>query len=385
MHSTKRTILFVTERRADYSRLKPIMRAVQRSKKLRLQIAATGGHLLKDYGETRRIIERDGFKITATLPMFTTHDSDDGVAMVKGLGRTLIAMGGVFAKLKPDIIFCGFDLDAHLAAAITGLHLNIHVAHLQGGEVSGTIDEMLRHACTKLAHLHFAATAQSVKRIIKLGEDPRYVFKVGSPSLDTIHSISYLPKPAICSRYGLNSAKRLAIFLQHSVTTEVNNVERQIGESLSALKYCRKKFDLEVIAIYSNNDAGGKRIVRALERSGFIVWSHIPYEDFLRLLKVATVLVGNSSTAIHEAPSYGLPAVNIGSRQQHRERGINIIDVKNQSRAIISGITCALSDAIFIRRAKHGKNPYDQGNTARRVIKILENIRLPPIQKVITY
>ncbi|MFA6390009.1 MAG: UDP-N-acetylglucosamine 2-epimerase, partial [Patescibacteria group bacterium] len=295
MKNEKRKILFITERRADYSRLKPIMQAVRKSRKLELKLLVTGAHLLKDFGETRKIIESDGFRVDAVLPIFTHQDDDEGTHMIKAMGKALIGMADVFNRLKPDIVFCGFDLGAHLAAAIAGMHLNIHVVHIQGGEVSGTIDEVLRHALTKFSHIHLAATYKSVKRIIKMGEDPRYVFNVGSPTIDTIRSIKYPSKETICKKYGLDAKKKLIIFSQHPVTTEVKEVVNQINESINALKYAAKKYNLEVLAIYSNNDAGGKRIISSLKKSGIKVLPHIVYEDYLRLMKVADALVGNSS------------------------------------------------------------------------------------------
>ncbi len=382
---SKRRILFVTERRADYSRLKPIMKAVQASEELELLLLITGAHLLKNFGETEKVVKEDGFEIDATLPIFAEDDPDDGASMVRAMGKALIGMADIIPKLKPDIVFCGFDLGAHLAAAITGTHLNIHVAHMQGGEVTGTIDEILRHACTKFAHLHFAATKQSVERIVKLGEDPSYVFLVGSPSLDTIKSIDYPSKEDISKKYDIDLAKKLAIFLQHPVTTEVEEVEQQIDKSIAAIKKTKETHDLEVLAIYSNHDAGGRRIIESIKKAGIHVLPHIVYEDFLRLLNVADVLVGNSSSGIHEAPSFGLPTVNIGTRQQRRERGVNVIDVPNDQEAIEKGIVKALTDEEFIASVKKGKNPYDRGNTAKQIVEILETIDLPPIQKVITY
>ncbi len=381
----KRKILFVTERRADYSRLKPIMKAVQESPLLELQLLITGAHLLKNFGETEQVVKRDGFSVDATLPIFNEDDADDGVSMVKAMGRALDGMADMFPKLSPDIVFCGFDLGAHLAAAITGMHLNMHVAHIQGGEVSGTIDEILRHACTKFAHLHFVATEESRERVIKLGENPEYVFLVGSPSLDTIKHIDYPDKEIMCEKFNLDSNKKLLIFLQHPVTTEVDDVEGQIAASIQAIKTVKEKHDTEVLAIYSNHDAGGRRIVEALTEANMHVVPHIVYEDFLRLLSVADVLVGNSSTGIHEAPSFGLPTVNIGTRQQHRERGVNVIDVENNTQDIVSAIEKSLTDVEFIETVKTGENPYENGDTAKQVVHILETVNLPPIQKVINY
>src|SRR3989338_2510837 len=166
----KRKILLVTERRADYSRLKPIMRLVKKSTKLELQLVVTGVHLLKSFGETKRILEADGFRADREIPVLRASDKDDGAAMARAFGQYVLNLTDAVEKLKPDIIFCGFDLGAHLAAALVGVHLNIPVAHLQGGERSGIIDEMLRHATTKFSHLHFVATKESRERVIKLGE-----------------------------------------------------------------------------------------------------------------------------------------------------------------------------------------------------------------------
>lgn len=381
----KRKILFVTERRADYSRLKPIMRLVQKNPKLQLQIIVTGAHLLKEFGETATHLKKDGFRADAIVPIFRTREKDDGAMMAKAFGTYVVKLTPVIEKLAPDIVFCGFDLDAHLAAAIVAMHLNIPVAHIQGGERSGTIDEILRHATTKFAHIHFVATKESRERVIRLGEDPRYIFLVGSPSLDTIKHISYPSKKYIRERYDLDALKPLIVFSQHPVTTEVADVERQIKASIKAVRDAAEAEGAQVLAIYSNNDAGGKRIVHNLKHSKFVVYPHIGYEDYLRLLRHADVLVGNSSTGIHEAPSFGLPTVNIGSRQQYRERGANVIDVSNEYGAILRAIRRALTDKAFRARLKRAKNPYDNGDTAKKVVDILANIKLPNVQKVLTY
>lgn len=385
MNMRKRKILFVTERRADYSRLKPIMRAVQKSKKLTLQLAVTGLHLVKSFGETKRVVERDGFKIDASLPVFRSQDADDGATMARALSSYIAKLTSTVERLKPDLIFCGFDLDAHFAAAIVGVHMNIPVAHIQGGERSGTIDEVLRHATTKLSHIHFVATRESRRRVIRLGEDPNYVFLVGSPSIDTIRSISYPARGVIFEKYGLDPQKPLIIFSQHPVTTEVDDVERQIRESIAAVRRVAKKTNAQVLAIYSNNDAGGKRIIKHLKKSGFVVFPHIVYEDYLRLLKYAHALAGNSSAAIHEAPSYGVPAVDIGTRQQFRERGRNVISVPNKRQAIEHALYTAITDAKLRAAIKRSKNPYNRGGAARKIVRILETIRLPNVQKVLSY
>jgi UDP-N-acetylglucosamine 2-epimerase (non-hydrolysing)/GDP/UDP-N,N'-diacetylbacillosamine 2-epimerase (hydrolysing) len=345
----------------------------------------TGIHLLKDFGETKKFIDKDGFKIDAVLPMFLEKDIDDGSSMVDGLSRVLAGMPDIFKKLRPDILFAGFDIGANFAAAITAMHLNIHVSHHEGGERSGTIDEVIRHAVTKFSHIHFACSEQSVRRIIRLGEDPKYVFNVGVPSIQTIKEIKYWSKDKIFKKYNLDVNKKLIIFLQHSVTTEVDSVEDQIGESAKAINEIIDKYKVQAIAIYPNNDAGGRRIVNFLNQSGIKVFAHIDRDDFFRLMKVADALVGNSSSGIHETPTFGLPTVNIGTRQQFRERGNNVIDADYDVQNIKKAIKKALFDKKFIQRSKNSKNPYDQGNSAKKIVKVLETIDLPPIQKVITY
>jgi len=243
----------------------------------------------------------------------------------------------------------------------------------------------LRHACTKFAHLHFAATEQSVRRLIKLGEDPRYVYNVGSPSLNTITSINYPPKKEIFEKYGLNPSKKLIIVLQHPVTTEVDDVVDQITQTIDAINVINQEHGAQALAIYSNNDAGGKRIITHLKKSSINVVPHIVYEDFLRLMKRADVLVGNSSAGIHEAPSFKLPVVNIGTRQQFRERGKNVLDARNDKQSIVKAIEKSLFDKKFMKIVQTGTNPYQNGNTAAKVVKILETVKFPNIQKVISY
>jgi len=381
----KRRIAFITERRADYSRLRPLLKEAYASTRIEPLLIVTGSHLLHSVGHTKKWIIADGFVIHALVRTIDEKDSDTGSMMAKAFGRAVIGMTDAFLRLKPDIIVAGFDLGAHLAAAIAGAHLNIHVAHLEGGGVSGSVDDTLRHALTKFSHLHFPATAESKDRIIRLGEDPRYVFETGSLSIDTVKSLMYVPKETICEKYGLNPEKKLIVFLEHPVTTEEEEASAHIKESLSAITMAARIHQAEVLAIYPNIDTGGKRIRASLKISGVKAVPHIPYDDFLRLLKVADVLVGNSSSGIQEAPSFGLPAVNIGTRQQFRERGNNLVDVHYKREEILDAIKKALCDVKFIAKVKAGHNPYGGGEAAKKIISILESIELPPIQKVIPY
>jgi|SRR3989338_4021452 len=378
----KRRILFVTERRADYSRLNPLLQAAKASKRIEPLLVVAGAHLLEKLGKTKNIIRKDGFHIDEELPTLGERDPDTGEAMAKAFGRAVMGMANIITKLKPDVVCTGFDLGCNLAAAIVSMHMNIPVAHIEGGGQSGSIDEVFRHALTKFSHIHFPASAEAKKRIIRLGENPRYVFAVGSLSLDAIKKNSYMPRAKLFQRFKLNPAKKLILFLQHPVTTEVAGAKKQIQESIAALRGTTKRFDIQVFAILGNSDAGGRGMARALVRSGIRTEPNVAHEDFLSFMKVADVLVGNSSAGIQEAPSFGLPVVNIGTRQQFRERGVNVIDVPHERKEIVAAIKKSLFDEKFIAKAKRGKNPYEGGNTAKKIVKILETIELPPIQKV---
>ena len=378
----KRRILFITERRADYSRLKPLLQAAKESKRIEPLLVVTGAHLLKKFGMTENIVKIDGFRIDAEISTIGERDPDTGEAMAKAFGKAVIGMAKIITKLKPDIVCAGFDLGCNLAAAIVSLHMNITVAHIEGGGQSGSIDEVFRHAITKFSHIHFPASDDAKKRIIRLGESPKYVFTVGSLSADTIKKVKYVPRAGIFKRFNLNPDKKLILFLEHPVTTEADEATQQISASIAALEYVIKNYDVQTLAIYGNSDTGGQRIIEKIKESGIKSLPHIPYEDFLRLMNLADVLVGNSSAGIQEAPSFGLPVVNIGTRQQFRERGVNVIDVPHERKKIIAAIMKSLFDQKFIAKAKRGKNPYEGGNTARKIVKILETIKLPPIQKI---
>ena len=378
----KRRILFVTERRADYSRLKPLLQAAKESKPLEPILVVTGTHLLKKFGRTKDVIRKDGFHVDAEIRTHDERGQDTGKEMAKSFGKAVIGMADVIERTKPDIICAGFDLGGNLAAAIASMHMNVSIAHIEGGGLSGSIDETFRHAITKFSHIHFPATDDGRKRIIRLGENPKNIFVVGSLSLDAIKKNKYVSREKIFKKFKLNPKKKLILFLEHPVTTEAHEAEKQISESITALIYAIKHYGSQVFALYGNSDSGGYRMIEKLKKSGITAMPNVPHEDFLCLMNVADVLVGNSSAGIQEAPSFGLPVINIGTRQQFRERGVNVIDVPHDKNKIIAAINKSLFDREFITKAKRGKNPYEGGNIAKKIVRILETIDLPPIQKI---
>jgi len=369
-----RKICVITERRADYSRLKPVLQKIKQDPRLELFIIASGAHLLSETGRTIDLIKQDGFSIDANIQMFSKDKNDTGVEMSRALGRALIGIANALEKIKPDILLVGFDLGAHLAGAIAGAHMNIPVAHIQGGEVTGTIDESIRHAITKFAHIHFPSTAESAERIIKMGENPKYVFNVGCPAIDTILNTKFIPAHKLAEKFNINLSKPLILLIQHPVTTEVNEAENQIVKTLSAIK----KINEQVILIHPNIDAGGRRILKIIKKTKIKRYKNLPFETFSSLMNISNLIVGNSSSGIREALLFKLPAINIGTRQQGREHANNVINVDYNEKEIYSAIKKALYDNKFKEKLKDYKSPYGDGRASERIVDILAKIKIKP-------
>ena len=367
-----RTIAIVTERRADYSRFKPILELIREEPELDYKLLVTGISVLKEHGHDIDVIRRDGFTIEAVLPMFREYAPDTGAEMVRSLGRVLPALAEAFERIKPDLILSGFDIGANFAAAVAGAHMNIPVAHIQGGEVTGSIDESLRHAMSKFAHLHFPATELSGRRLVRMGEDPRYVFVVGCPSLDVVLGTPVAPKGAVLAAHGLLPDRPYVVILQHPVTTEADQAGAQMAETLAAVR----DLDLQGVLIYPNNDAGARQIIRQIERSAIKIVRSLPPEGFVNLVRYAAALVGNSSSGIHETASLGVPTVNIGTRQQGRERPRNVLDAGNDRAEIQEAILKALHDAEFKALVARRVNPYGDGKSAERIVRLLRTVSL---------
>lgn len=375
-------ILCMTGTRADYPRIKSVLKEIT-SNNFNLKLVVTGSHLSKKFGFTINEILEDKFKIYKKIKIlnenFNTH-FDTSLA----ISKLIKEFSNVLKKLKPDLVLLTVDRFETLACAVASSTMNFPIAHIQGGEVTGTYDETIRHAVTKLSHIHFAANNDAKKRIIKLGENKNFVFNVGCPFIDEIKSVDLLSKKSLFFKYNLNLEKKTILFIQHPVTTEYHDVNKQISKSIKALKNFKNS---QVLCILSNFDAGNKRIISALKKQrNYKTFANLKNRDFLSFLKHSDVLVGNSSSAIREAPSFKLPAVNIGTRQNNRLKAKNVIDVPNNTAKIIKAVNKALYDKVFIKSLRKIKNPYGDGNSAKKIIKILKKINFDNIQqKTITY
>ena len=376
-------IFIVSERRADYSKLRPIMDGIKKSPRLDYMLLVTGSHLLKKYGITIREIQRDGYRIAARFDMYPKRRANTGADMSYSIGNAMIRMTRLITRSKPDMILSGFDTGADLAAAITGAHMNIPVVHLEAGDVTGNIDEPIRHSISKFAHIHFTTNRAATERLVKMGEVRSRIFTVGNPSLDAIKRVRRIPAKDLGREFGLDMSKPYLMLLQHSVLTELDMTEVNIKPTLEAIG----ELGIQTLVIRSNADSGSDRIIREMGRAGIRQVESIRFEKYVNLLSGAAALVGNSSSGLMEAPFLRVPSVNIGTRQHRRPRAASVIDVGYNKAAIKRAIKKAMTDKKFLARAKRQRGLYGDGNSAKRIIRILERIDLAkiPIQKTLTY
>ncbi len=371
----KRRISVTTGSRAEYGILRPVLQEIQSSKKLQLYLIVSGMHLSKKHGLTINEIKDDGFSIYATVDMMPKGNSTYYMSIA--LGKGIVEFSKVFKKLKPDINLVLGDRDEVLASTIAAYHMNIPNAHIHGGDRSkGGIDEYNRHAITKMSNIHFAATRTSYDRIIKMGENPKMVFLTGSPSIDDIAKNKITSRLNLAKRYPFAFTGNEILLLQHSVTTQSELSDKHILSTLEAIAQTKRP----TIAIAPNSDTGSKEIFDHLllyaRKYSFIkVYPSIPRSDYLGMIKYCGVLVGNSSSGMIDASYFNTPVVNIGVRQEGRERGMNVIDV---SAGNAHSTHRAILNAFQMRKHRRFVHDYiyGNGNTSKKIIHCLEKINL---------
>jgi len=309
--------------------------------------------------------------------------------MAKSLGIGTASVAEAFESLDPDIVLLLGDRDEALAGALAAAHMNIPVAHIHGGDAmeGAVIDDSIRHAITKFAHIHFPASEKSAERIRKLGEEEWRITVSGAPGLDDVLAGEYEPPQEVVDRYDLNTDKPLVLLVQHPVTTESEKAGRQMAATLDALD----SFDIQTVIIYPNSDAGGEEIIDEIDSRSFgddvKTFQSLPRREYLGLMAAADVLIGNSSSGIIEAPSFGLPVVDIGPRQKGRERAENTVSVPHQTAAIHEAIEQCLNDETFRLQVDQCENPYDYNGAGDRICKTLANIDISDtlLKKKLTY
>ena len=378
-----RKIAVFTGSRAEYGILKPILTAIRERNDLELDIIVTGMHLLDKFGQTYREIEKDGFKISEKIPCIS-EDDDTKERETLGISKVIEGSVGALNRIKPDITFVPCDRSEMMGAAIAAYYLGLPIAHIHGGEKSNTKDDSTRHVITKLAHIHFPSTEKSAERIKKLGEKEEHIFNVGAAGMDTILNKPLMNLKELKEKTGINFETPTLLVVQHPFNSE--NSESEITETLEAIK----ELKMQTIIIYPNSDAGGRRIIdkiKEYEQFPYIrTFTSLDHTTYLSLLKHCKVMVGNSSSAIIEAPAFGLPVINIGNREEGREKAASTIDVAHKKEEIINAIKKGLSPE-FREEISKCKSPYGNGTAGKQIAEILANIEINEdlLQKKITY
>ncbi len=376
-----RRICIVTGTRAEYGLLRWVMHGVQQTPGLQLQLLATGMHLSPEFGLTYREIEGDGFQIDAKVEMLVSADTATGTAKSMGLG--LIGIGDAFARLQPDLIVLLGDRFEVFAAAAAALVAGIPVAHLHGGETTeGAFDEAIRHAVTKMSHLHFVAADEYRQRVIQLGEQPERVFLVGGLGIDAIQRVQLLDRAALEASLGVALGAKNLLITFHPVTLEQQSSEQQMGELLSALGTLQ---DIRLIFTMPNADNGSRALGKMV--ADFVAshpqacaFASLGQLRYLSCLKLVDGVVGNSSSGLAEAPSMGVGTVNIGDRQRGRLKASSVIDCVPQRQAITDAIRMLYSSA-FRHTVQQTVNPYGQGGASEKIVRVLQEHPLAGIIK----
>lgn len=379
----KRKIMVITGSRGEYGYIRPILNKIKQDKELEYVIVATNMLLIPEFGYAVNNFLNDGFEVKYKIHMSMAGYSNE--SMVKSLGIFLQSLTDIVANDPPSIILLAGDRGEQIVGAIVGAHVNIPVAHIQAGELSGNIDGMTRHAITKFTHIHFAANEDAATRLLKMGEQEFRVFNVGAPQIDEFKEYTYYSKEIFYPKYNLNSNQPVALIVQHSTTEESNLSESQMQITLDALI----ELQLQSIIIFPNNDAGSVGIQKVIEKNRypfFHIRRNVSREEYANLMNCCDLMIGNSSSGLLEAPSFSLPAVNIGRRQIGRYQAHNVINCEHEKIQIKESIKKAM-DPEFRKYVKGVKNPYGDGNSSEKIIEILKNIEINAklLNKMITY
>ncbi len=387
MQKIKRKIAVFTGNRAEYGLQFPILKAISEHPDLEYQLLVSGAHLDSNFGRTLDEIRGDGFRIDAEVKI--DMKGDLRIATSQAIGSGVLAVSTALEKFAPDLFVVYADRFEGFAAVIAATQMNIPTAHVEGGDLTegGALDDSVRHAMTKLSHLHFTTNQQASNRILGMGEEPWRVHTVGFPAIDLISEGRFASVDEVAARLGLDMAKPIVLFTQHSVTTEFEQAAQQVGPSLQALERLARQ-GVQIVLTYPNNDAGGRSIIEALvDLKGRQVpnmqfhssLGRSMYHGVLALARdrnIRIACVGNSSSGIKETPAFGCPTVNIGSRQDGRLRGANVLDADYDADAIAGAVRRCLDDEAFRATAHATENPYYLGGAGAKIAAVLSSVTL---------
>lgn len=384
----KRKILGVTGIRSDYDLMVPVYHAIHNHPSLDLELIVTGAHLSDAYGLTIEEIKKDGFKIADTVESLL--NSDSASSRVKGLAIQLQGMVQTVTRINPDILLVLGDREEAMSTALIGSYMNIPIAHVAGGDkVIGNVDDQVRHAVTKLAHIHFTTNQESAERIIRLGEEDFRIFNVGNPGLDRIRTTPQLTRSQLAERlnFDIDENEPFILLIQHVISTEIPEAYYQMKQTLRAIE----RLKIKTIIIYPNSDAGGQQIIKAINEYRHLPYvyiaKNIPRLEFINIMRQADCMVGNSSAGILEAPFLKLPVINIGNRQKGRLHAENVQFVGHNVDEICSAIRKAIYDQEYREKVKQCSNPYGDGFASEKIANVLATIPIDDklLIKEITY
>lgn len=383
----RRKICIFTGNRAEYGLQYPILKAVDAHPDLDYQLIASGAHLDPNFGETLAEIQADGFRIAREIKI--EFGDDSLYATVGAIGSCAISLAAALKDLDPDILVVYADRFEGFAAVIAGTQMGIPTAHIEGGDITdgGALDDSVRHAMSKLSHLHFTTNQQASNRLLGMGEEPWRVHTVGFPAIDLIMEGNFATAEELSERYGLSMTSPIVLFTQHSVTTEFDQAAEQLGPSIDALQRLAEE-GVQSVVTYPNNDAGGRRIIASLQEFKKSAHKNIQfhkslgrynYHGILALARNANLkvaCVGNSSSGIKETPAFGCPTVNIGSRQLNRLRAQNVVDAEYDADDIYQAISRCLQDDDFQQVCSTCENPYGIGDAGKKIANVLATVEI---------
>ena len=366
-------ICVVVNSRANYARVKSLLIEINKNKKLKLILVLGASASLYRFGEVHKVIKKDHFKIDEML--FSVVEGNDLVGMSKTTGLSIIELSNILKKQKPDLVIAVADRYENLSIAISASYMNIPVAHIQGGETTGSIDEKVRHSITKLSDLHFVSTKRAKDFVVRMGEEKSKVFLTGCPSIDLCKRNNFSLSKNFLNKFGsgalIYTDENYILVVQHPVTTEFSNAETQIRETIEAVKIFCKKTNYKAIWLWPNIDAGSDtfskklRILKDTNPDYVRFVKNFTPEDYIKVMVNSQCIIGNSSSGIREASFLGVPSVNIGTRQSDRERGLNVKDVGYDRYKIFNSILQQVGKKFkksFI---------YGSGDAGKKIAKIL--------------
>lgn len=364
-------ILYFTGTRADFGLMTSVLKTLDSSPEFSVEVLATGMHLMPQFGETIQQVRESGYPIHQLDAVF---QNDNKASMAGFLGEVTQKATALVESIQPDMILLLGDRAEMLAGAIVGAYMFLPTIHIGGGDNTSTIDNSVRHAITRLAHLHFAATDASRERLVGSGEAAWRCFNAGAPALDAILARDFDSREETYRRLDLDANRPVQVVILHPESLHEEDAARQMELVLET----SLDESYQTVVIYPNADAGGRQMIEVIERHrgrpGFHIHPSLPYNDYLHLLRHADLLIGNSSSGILEAPSFGLPVLNLGDRQRGREKAGNILDIPFEASAIGSALQTARSDSDFLALAGKAQNPYDKGGCGRKILETLRSI-----------